>query len=326
MKSFPYIPELDGVRSIAIVLVLLTHANFQLAAYGYLGVQVFFTLSGFLITSILLNEKSAGKVSINRFYIRRAFRLLPALFLFLIFIQGYNLIFESGDGRKAIQGEIWASLFYVYNLSWLWNDGKLITHMWSLAIEEQFYLIWPWIIIFLGSKKYFPWILTTFIIISALIKIIWSFDVWNSIMQESLIIGCLAAVFNQTTKILIPKWVNYILLLILAFGGIFLPYGSISIGFFLPWVVGLIAAFPIISFANGQENEILSSPILVYLGKLSYSLYLWHVPIFKWFKWYSPLEPWQSFILKFMVTFLVAMVSYHLIERPLIQYGKSNFK
>jgi peptidoglycan/LPS O-acetylase OafA/YrhL len=326
MKKLNYIPELDGIRAIAIVLVLLTHANFQLARFGYLGVQVFFSLSGFLITSILLLEKSNHELSLKGFYIRRAFRLLPALFVFLLFIQLYNWIFEEGQRLEAIQGEIIASLFYVYNLSWLWNEGILITHMWSLAVEEQFYLIWPLIFVLLGGLRLFPWALFGFILVSILFKIFIGSDVWYSLAQESLFMGCLAAIINQNIKIQIPNWLNSMIFTSLIILGVFLTNISTSFERLLPWMVGFIACIPIISFTNGEKNQLLSNSIIVYLGKLSYSLYLWHVPIFKWFQWYSTIEPWQGFMLKFIVTFFISATSYHFIEKPMIKFGRKLLK
>ena len=112
--AFTYIPEFDGLRAFAVALVLITHANFQLGANGILGVDIFFTLSGFLITSLLYDEfRWSGTCSIKAFYVRRFFRLMPPLILVLLVVFLYGIFFESPENKAIIQSEVVFSIFYI---------------------------------------------------------------------------------------------------------------------------------------------------------------------------------------------------------------------
>ena len=133
MNRLGYIPQIDGLRAISIGMVLLTHANFQLGTYGIIGVDVFFAISGFLITTLLMEEFSRkGTVSIKKFYLRRAVRLLPALFLLLIVVWVYSLLLSDVQRVSETRFEILASLLYFYNLAWLFEPitQPVLGHMW----------------------------------------------------------------------------------------------------------------------------------------------------------------------------------------------------
>ena len=148
----PYVPALDGLRAIAVLAVLVYHSNVNLLPGGFLGVEVFFVLSGYLITSLLLSEfRASGRIDLKTFWIRRARRLLPALFLLLVATLGYAVIFLPQQVTQ-LRADTVAAALYVMNW-WLVFDHKsyfeeigrpsLLKHVWSLAIEEQFYLVWP---------------------------------------------------------------------------------------------------------------------------------------------------------------------------------------
>lgn len=335
MNRLGYIPQIDGLRAISIGMVLLTHANFQLGTYGIIGVDVFFAISGFLITTLIMEEFSrTGTVSINKFYWRRAARLLPALFLLLIGVWIYSLLLSDVQRVQDIRFEILASLFYFYNLAWLFEPiaQPVLGHMWSLAVEEQFYLIWPLVLIVFLKKNWsihLPILFLGFVLVSLVLKFSGlSSDIWNSLFHESLFLGCAFAVLRKYYSI--PKIHEYWYigsLVILVIIGVFLPTGVSSYAnAFLHISGGILGLVAIAYCLQNRQEQILGNPLMIYIGKISYSLYLWHVPIFKWFKWHSPLEPWQSFILKFVVTFLIAMVSYHLLERPVMDRRKDAFK
>lgn len=147
-----YRPELDGLRGISILLVFVHHFYHPVLPGGFLGVDIFFVLSGFLITSLLLQEwDSKGSINLRDFYIRRALRLMPALLALVLVLGVFAAFFLSGDGALLTYQGIWLTLSYVSN--WLYafhyvspNNPLGIT--WSLAIEEQFYLLWPVILRF----------------------------------------------------------------------------------------------------------------------------------------------------------------------------------
>ena len=150
MKNKPvpnigYNASLDGLRAVAVILVLMVHANFRLGLNGQLGVSVFFALSGFLISTLLLEEfQKFGDISFKGFYIRRTMRLFPALYLLLLFVLGYTYFFRTGIEQKMIYQDLMASALYVYNIAWYWGwctKEILLYHTWSLGVEEQFYLL-----------------------------------------------------------------------------------------------------------------------------------------------------------------------------------------
>ena len=158
-----YQPALDGVRALAIALVVLFHYPWNQVFYkanpvhgGFLGVDVFFVLSGFLITTLLLQENAAlGAVSLRRFYARRALRLLPAFFVLFAIALVLHFTLSHGDGNRPNALGLFGMFFYAANWVNVYRDGALgvVAHTWSLAIEEQFYLVWPMILVFLLRRR-----------------------------------------------------------------------------------------------------------------------------------------------------------------------------
>src|SRR5262245_6606862 len=164
-----YQPALDGLRAFAVIGVLCYHGGLDWAQGGFLGVDLFFVLSGFLITTLLLREREdTGGIALGAFWLRRARRLLPALLLLLVLVVTYAVVFAAPSELRTIRGDALASLGYVANWRFILTDGSYfaqfqapspLRHVWSLAIEEQFYLIWPLIVfaVFrLTSKKRVP--------------------------------------------------------------------------------------------------------------------------------------------------------------------------
>src|SRR5918994_4200979 len=150
--SLPYLPGLDGLRALAVIAVLLYHSGLPWIPGGFLGVEVFFVISGFLITALLLAEwRTEGSVDVKAFWMRRARRLLPALYLLIVATLAYAVVFLPGE-VAGLRGDVLAALGYVTNwylvlahASYFEAIGRpsLLKHLWSLAIEEQFYLLWP---------------------------------------------------------------------------------------------------------------------------------------------------------------------------------------
>ena len=146
-----YMPALDGLRALAVVAVIVYHANKKWLGGGFLGVEVFFVISGFLITSLLIAEhEQHGGISLKKFWLRRARRLLPALWVLLVGVAVYCSLFQR-DALGALRGDLVAAFFYGFNWFQIWVGTSYFTafdfvplrHLWSLAVEEQFYFIWP---------------------------------------------------------------------------------------------------------------------------------------------------------------------------------------
>lgn len=155
ISRVPYLPGLDGLRALAVVAVLIYHANVAWLPGGFLGVDVFLVISGYLITLLLIAERERdGRIQLRQFWLRRARRLLPALFLTLFIVVTYTALFQP-DSLGQIRGDVIASLLYVTNWYQLWvgqgytaaGDFAPLRHFWSLAVEEQFYLVWPLVMI-----------------------------------------------------------------------------------------------------------------------------------------------------------------------------------
>src|SRR5215213_5820899 len=151
ISRVPYLPGLDGMRALAVIAVMIYHANSAWLSGGFLGVEVFFVISGYLITLLLMAEREqTGRVDLVAFWSRRARRLLPALFLMLFLLLSYSMIFKSSVLGK-LRGDLIAAITYVSNWYQIWvgqgytasNDFVPLRHLWSLAVEEQFYLVWP---------------------------------------------------------------------------------------------------------------------------------------------------------------------------------------
>lgn len=156
----PYVPGLDGLRALAVVSVIVYHANKQWLGGGFLGVEVFFVISGYLITLLLIAERErTGTVSFGQFWFRRARRLLPALFTMLVFLITYVAFFER-DYLGNLRGDVVAGVAYVANWFQIWTGSSYtsasefapLRHLWSLAVEEQFYIVWP-VVMFVLLKR-----------------------------------------------------------------------------------------------------------------------------------------------------------------------------
>ena len=164
--SLPYLPGLDGLRALAVIAVLLYHSGLPWIPGGFLGVEVFFVISGFLITALLLAQwRQLGHVDVKAFWLGRARRLLPALYLVLVVTLAYAVVFLPGE-VAGLRGDVLAALGYVTNWylvvgheSYFEAIGRpsLLKHLWSLAVEEQFYLIWPLIFTFVMSAGATRW-------------------------------------------------------------------------------------------------------------------------------------------------------------------------
>mgnify|MGYP005993183485 CR=1 FL=1 len=342
-----YRPEIDGLRAIAVIAVILYHTRTTFFGYeifqgGFIGVDVFFVISGYLITSIIFKELViTGSFSFKHFYERRVRRIIPALLFVMLaslpFAWAYLLEDNLIDFSKSILYSLgFISNFYFYSSGQLYGaTGDLLKpflHTWSLSIEEQYYILFP--IILIITFKYFRKYLGIILILGFILSLIvadWgsknhpSFN-WYVLPTRGweLIAGSILAYYEITLgKRLRSKYES--LNLILPSVGLFLICFSILLfndkmfhpSFYsLPPIIGVCL---IIWFTDKGEiiSKILSSKLLVGIGLISYSLYLWHYPIFAFNRLieFTSGDVFKKILLGF-VLFLFSIFSYYLIERP----------
>lgn len=326
-----YRPEIDGLRAIAVLAVLIFHANANWLPSGYLGVDIFFVISGYLITKIIYREMMNGEFSYVEFYKHRAKRILPAFLTVLIFATvGVYIIYVPIDIVKYNESAI-SSLFFFANLYFAHSADyfdsntydKPLLHTWSLSTEEQFYLIFP-IILFLVVRNFKNReiaIISGLIIFSLLVSQI------NILTTESyyfpylrfgeILIGALFSFFS--TKNLKPIS-NYILISALIIC-LFIKTDTFGfINFLKTIAICIISAFLLISKPTcRQDNYVLNNDLMVKIGLISYSLYLWHWVFFAITRYYFSREilPIGITAAIIFLSFLAALLTYKFIENPI---------
>lgn len=328
-----YRSEIDGLRALAVLPVILFHAGFELFSGGYVGVDVFFVISGYLITSLLIVDLEKNSFSISYFYERRARRLLPALFLvmFISSIAAWFLMMPAqleSFSKSLIAVSIFFSNFLFFSETGYFElaaEEKPLLHTWSLAVEEQYYLLFPLFLFFiwkLGKKNIFLIILL--ISIMSLFVSEWGWrnsPSGNFFLAPSraweILAGSLAAItykehINKNNEFLSIVGFLFILLSIFIFDQN-TPFPSIYT--LLP-VIGTV----LIILYGGKHtfiSKVLSIKVIVTLGLMSYSAYLWHHPIFA----YSRIlmgDNLSTLIILFGIfaTFILAFISWRFIEKP----------
>jgi peptidoglycan/LPS O-acetylase OafA/YrhL len=305
----PYQPALDGLRALAVVSVIAYHFGYGWAKGGYLGVDTFFVLSGFLITSLLLAEfRRDRRIDLGSFWARRARRLLPALFLVLAAVAAYATWWMPPESRGAIRGDGLAALFYSANWRFIFEHSSyfslfaspsMLEHTWSLAIEEQFYLLWPLIVVGClavgrGRRAPLAVLATATVIASALLMAhLASGDPSRAYFGtdarvHSLLVGALLALalerrhIHQTGaggRILRSTGALALLVVIAAYITIGDGRRFMYRGGFLVFALAVAAVIAAAVQPRGPVRALLSLAPLVWIGTISYGLYLWHWPV-----------------------------------------------
>jgi peptidoglycan/LPS O-acetylase OafA/YrhL len=350
-----YLPGLDGLRALAIIGVLLYHAGIDWLPGGFLGVDVFFVISGFLITSLILEEYDrSGRIDFKRFYLGRARRLLPAVVVLLI-VVGISVLFVYQDALSAFRQDALATIFYVNNWWYVLVDQSyfesmgrppLLKHLWSLSVEEQFYLIWPVVALLLVRSGGRPFVRRIALLLAV------ASTVWMAVIairngypvdadpsrayfgtdshSMGLLVGAaLATVWRpgrlsthipRGTQVIVTGTGIVALAVVVAFYlfvGEFTPWlyrgGFLALAFF---TTVLIAA---VTHPASVLGPALGVGVLRYLGRRSYGIYLWHWPIFMVTRpgidvpWSEPV----AFAVRLALTLGVAELSYRLVEMPI---------
>jgi peptidoglycan/LPS O-acetylase OafA/YrhL len=342
-KSLNYQPQIDGLRAFAILSVILFHAGFSFIPGGFVGVDIFFVISGFLITGILIKDYLNDEFSFVYFYQRRIRRIIPALSVVLFFILGINYFYLSPIEYKNLAKSVFASILFLGNVTAYQqtdyfdsaSEFKPAIHLWSLGVEEQFYLIAPIFFIMLLRRKRIAW-LALGLSMLALISFFYSeylLDTnprmsYYSIFSRAweLMIGSLFAILvyqvqvrqiNVPTKIASAlSWLGFVAVL---FSFIYISPAKDFPGIWalIPTLgAGLYLAFSKYS-RSSFLYKIMTSPLLVWVGLISFSAYLWHQPLFALFRFINPNElELGGRIALIMVVFFLSFLTYQFVEKP----------
>jgi len=324
MKRSARIPSLDGLRGFSILTVLLAHASSHyssaltrnrlvhgfFASLGYFGVTVFFVISGFLITLILLKERrQTGTLSLSRFYQRRAVRILPAFLLY----TGIILALGHASGLQQIYA-------FTFTTSYFFDHAyRPLQQLWSLSVEEQFYLIWPLLLLF-GEQTASRCCWATLIISPALRVVLrhngyLQYEHLAPAILDSIAAGCLLALYREPLSAFMRRhFTGRLPFTVLWLGTIVGAPILYHTGFVVLWGLIPCSIALVVSAAIEREDWVLNRGPLVWIGLLSYSLYLWQQPFFV-------LDgPMNYLWARLAMTFVAAYISYRFVEQPVLRY------
>lgn len=329
-----YRPEIDGLRALAVIPVVLYHAKIPLLSGGFAGVDVFFVISGFLITNIIAKDAQEGEFSFWRFYERRARRILPALFFVILAIIPIAWLVMVPYQLEDFTQSIIATLAFVSNVLFWFEadyfaveaDYKPLLHTWSLAVEEQFYLFFPILMVLLYrvSRRFVPLVLLILGVMSFVAAIymgqrssaatffLFHYRAWE------LLVGSLAAIYVVSLGAQTPRPR-------IAALGVF----AVALSFFVvspepiwPGYSTLLPVFGtvmVILFANSEAGvgRLLSWSPVRFVGLISYSLYLWHLPllVFLNIRYFGD-PPLTLVVLAVILSFVMSVVSWYFVEQP----------
>lgn len=329
------IPTLDGIRAVGIALVIIGHSpntwplpnNVLLRSAGDLGVQLFFILSGFLITTLLVREHAKrGRISLRDFFVRRAFRIFPAF-----------LVYLAAMGALAIAGLIYLPwqewvLAATYTMNFYTPETWWVGHLWSLAVEEQFYLIWPLTMVVVGKRRWATAALVA-IVIAPIARGL-SAELLGDIgdVQEhgfpfvfdALAIGCLLALVRDRLEAsprylrIVHSYGHYIVMLALSASYIATSHRPLIAA---PTISLLNIAYAmwihrLVTNPTSRVGRVLETSPVIWIGTLSYSLYLWQQPFIdrRGDHW------WTMYPIGLLFALLCACASFYLVEQPVLNW------
>ena len=360
-----YLPSIDSLRALAVLAVIIYHVDVNYLPGGFLGVDLFFVLSGYLISSLIIKEyRKTGSLNLYNFYIRRARRLLPAVYFMITVGLVVMVLFNEVLLRKSHLDAIFG---YIYSSNWWYIFHKLdyfdsfgaqspFKHLWSLAIEEQFYMIFPLLFLLINRKKKskdgtyklnknFLYVVLGLILVSLIAHIL-LFDINNisriyfgtDTRAFSLLIGVVGAILYPMEKLhakvtpqqnIMYSVVSLVSIATLITVMIYTSEYNTWLyrgGFLLVAIIGLI-----VIISSGKQHTLMSRLLsfkpIVFIGKISYSLYLWHFPILVLTTPVSEIgNPNIIFvILRVILTFALATASYVFVETPIRKLGFKNY-
>jgi peptidoglycan/LPS O-acetylase OafA/YrhL len=348
MGTLNYRPEIDGLRAFAIIPVVLFHAGIDWLSGGYLGVDIFFVISGYLITALILREKEAGSFALLNFWERRARRILPALFCMVLICIPLGWLLFLPKELWEFQESVGSVALFLSNHLFLDQSGyfdnaaerKPLLHTWSLAVEEQFYLLFPLLSLALWRSRLTFLIVISIVVVSSLVLAQWlsvekpaaAFYLLPTRAWE-LGIGSLLAIwlYNRADY----QSVSDTVASVAAIGGLILIVSCFY--FYTPetpspslyTLVPVLGAALVIAGSNSHNavGRFLGLPLFVGVGLISFSLYLWHQPIFAFARVQSldELAPRQVFLL-LVCTVVLAYCSWKWIETPFRNRQKVSYR
>lgn len=343
-------PALDGIRGLAVLSVMVFHAIPTQLSGGFLGVDIFFALSGYLITGLLLTEyEKTGQIDFRRFFAKRWFRLMPALLLMLIVYGTVIWIFKPTAVLKNQGVDILAALLYLTNWVRVINRNQAtdLGHTWSLGVEAQFYLVWPFMLLLL--LRYFG--IKRGLLISVVSLAVFSYVIRYWLTQqgvdvsrvyngadtraETLMWGAaLAVVLKLYSKMPIgvaqqkstwpgvAVWVSLAVLLAMIAQTQWLSDFYYQMGITLAALLSASLIGYLHLFEKTSLRRIFEYKPLVWVGAVSYGLYVWHFPIYQMvISW--GLEGWYLLALGLLITFTAAIASFYGLERPVLNWYKA---
>ena len=360
-----YLPSIDSLRALAVLAVIIYHVDVNYLPGGFLGVDLFFVLSGYLISSLIIKEyRKTGSLNLYNFYIRRARRLLPAVYFMITVGLVVMVLFNEVLLRKSHLDAIFG---YIYSSNWWYIFHKLdyfdsfgaqspFKHLWSLAIEEQFYMIFPLLFLLVNRKKKskdgtyklnknFLYVVLGLILVSLIAHIL-LFDINNisriyfgtDTRAFSLLVGVVGAILYPMEKLhakvtpqqnIMYSVVSLVSIATLITVMIYTSEYNTWLyrgGFLLVAILGLI-----VIISSGKQHTLMSRLLsfkpVVFIGKISYSLYLWHFPVLVLTTPVSEIgNPNIIFvILRVILTFALASASYVFVETPIRKLGFKNY-
>ncbi len=335
-----YWPALDGLRAVAVTIVILLHCEIPWTRGGGIGVDIFFTLSGFLISSVLLAEYAkTGDIRIGRFYVRRLLRLYPAL----LAVAAVSVLAVSGldaNARKqAADGAVGA---ITYTINWLSIGGTqhrfgILAHTWSLAVEEQFYLVWPLALLLVLRRFQVRgafWVSVVLTVASACESVLlYRHFGWKRIYfgtdarLPQILVGATLALARASWNPLplakplmntaaICGAIGIAAMVVSAPPRILYAY----IGFVLVAIMAALIILGLVERASPWASRVLEAAPAVFIGRISYGLYLWHWPIvFLVNVWWPAINPYMRLGIVAPLSVIVSVMSYRFVERPFLR-------
>ncbi|HDR1907463.1 TPA: acyltransferase, partial [Pasteurella multocida] len=337
-----YRADIDGLRALAIISVTIFHINYSLLPGGFLGVDIFFVISGYLITSIIYVDIKSGEFSFSEFYQKRIRRILPAFFFVMIFAILFGLyIYHNKATKVELLKSSVEAIKFIINFHFAKSDGyfdldvieKPLLHFWSLAVEEQFYFIFPLFLILIVKssilfRNKYPILLLLAILSICSSFIVSDYNIYYLFHTRAieLLVGSFIAIYSMEYKK--DLFLDNKFLCVLSPLSFFVLVACIV--FFdkdTPFFPGVSSLLPCTATAlliygntyNKFFTKLFSNKIAVFIGKISYSLYLWHWVILAYMRYiYSSYELPVSWILLFLIIVIfLSIFTFYFIENPI---------